>query len=113
MNPHVDAATSTGDATAAAPVVIRGGLLLTQDPAQPRLFGDVLVTDGRIAAVGVVRDDATARVIDATGKVVLPGFVDTHRHLWQGLFGLTAAPTTNCACLRMPAPRRRWLRAPR
>jgi 5-methylthioadenosine/S-adenosylhomocysteine deaminase len=82
---RADAAATTGNTTA-APMVIRGGLLLTQDPAQPRVIGDVLVTDGRIAAVGAVPDDATATVIDATGKVVLPGFVDTHRHMWQSLF---------------------------
>lgn len=79
---------ATGAAGATAPVVIRGGLLLTQDPAQSRLIGDVLITDGRIAAIGAVPDDTTATVIDATGGVVLPGFVDTHRHMWQSLFGL-------------------------
>jgi 5-methylthioadenosine/S-adenosylhomocysteine deaminase len=47
--------------------------------------GDVLITDDRIATVGQKLDDAEARVIDATDKIVLPGLVDVHNHLWQSL----------------------------
>ena len=47
--------------------------------------GDVLIEDDRIAAVGQGLDGAGARIIDATGKIVLPGFVDVHNHLWQSL----------------------------
>lgn len=46
--------------------------------------GSVAVTDGRIEAAGVL-DGATARqVVDAAGKVVLPGFVDSHTHVVFG-----------------------------
>src|SRR5947209_6043346 len=48
--------------------------------------GDVLIEDGRIAAVAATVDAADAEVVDATGKIVLPGFVDTHRHTWQTAF---------------------------
>ncbi|WP_198406801.1 amidohydrolase family protein [Nocardia terpenica] len=53
------------------------------DPAPVvRPATDVLVEDGVIAAVG--RDlSADAQVLDATDRIVLPGFVDTHRHTWQ------------------------------
>src|SRR5262245_61820977 len=47
--------------------------------------GDVLIEDDRIAAVGQGLDGAGARIVDATGKIVLPGFVDVHNHLWQAL----------------------------
>jgi 5-methylthioadenosine/S-adenosylhomocysteine deaminase len=45
--------------------------------------GDVLVEDDRIAAVGEVGEVAGAAVVDARERIVLPGLVDTHRHLWQ------------------------------
>lgn len=66
-------------------LLIRGGWIVTVDPALGELRGDVLVRAGRIAQVGSV-DPAQAvgaEVIDATGAIVLPGFVDTHRHTWQ------------------------------
>ncbi|MBY6685671.1 amidohydrolase family protein [Rhodococcus sp. BP-149] len=47
---------------------------------------DVLVVDGRIAAVGhgvTAPDDA--HVIDASGGIVMPGMIDTHRHMWQSV----------------------------
>lgn len=67
-------------------LLIRGGWVLTLDHALGDFVtGDLLVDGARIAAVGprieVGNDTA---VIDAQGMVVAPGFVDTHRHLWQG-----------------------------
>lgn len=47
--------------------------------------GDVLIEGDRIAAVGKGLDDSGARTVEATGKIVLPGFVDVHNHLWQSL----------------------------
>ncbi|MEU4551723.1 cytosine/adenosine deaminase-related metal-dependent hydrolase [Micromonospora violae] len=67
------------------PVVFRNGLVLTMDDAHTVLPGaDVLVIGDRIAEVGVgltAPDDALE--IDATGGILMPGMVDTHRHLWQ------------------------------
>lgn len=64
--------------------IISGAHLLTQDPGLGDLDGDILVADGVIQAIGPgLRDDA-ARLIDGTGCAVLPGFIDTHRHAWQG-----------------------------
>jgi 5-methylthioadenosine/S-adenosylhomocysteine deaminase len=48
--------------------------------------GDVLIENGRIAAVAATIDAADAEVVDAAGKIVMPGFVDTHRHTWQTAF---------------------------
>src|SRR5262249_61567921 len=72
-------------------LVIRGGRVI--DPAQG-LDGalDVPVRDGRVAAVGARLSPADAReVIDARGRLVLPGLIDTHAHVYQyvtGRFGL-------------------------
>ncbi|HEY1180076.1 MAG TPA: amidohydrolase family protein [Phytomonospora sp.] len=44
---------------------------------------DVLVRDGEIAAIGQGLDAPGAEVVDATGRVLIPGLVDTHRHVWQ------------------------------
>ena len=65
-------------------VLIRGGHVLTMDDALGDLpRGDVLLEGKRIAAVAPRVDAGDARVIDAAGHVVVPGFVDTHRHTWQ------------------------------
>lgn len=64
-------------------MIIRGGTAVDTDPVAARV-ADVLVEDGRIAAVGPdLATPAGAEVLDATGMLVLPGFVDTHRHTWQ------------------------------
>ena len=67
-------------------LLIRGGWVLTLDPALGDFAsGDVLVDGARITAVGPRVDVAAdTAVIDARGMIVAPGFVDTHRHLWQG-----------------------------
>ena len=67
------------------PAVLRAGTVLTVDSGRTVLEGhDVLVVDGRIAAIGVglVVPDGTDE-IDARGGIVMPGMVDTHRHMWQ------------------------------
>jgi imidazolonepropionase len=46
--------------------------------------GSVAVTNGRIEAVGVLDGAWARRTIDASGKVVLPGFVDSHTHVVFG-----------------------------
>jgi dihydroorotase len=61
-------------------ILIRGGRVI--DPARGvDLVGDLLVKDGRVAAVGERLDGQGARVIDAKGLVVCPGLVDIHCHL--------------------------------
>lgn len=64
-------------------ILLRAGHVLSMDPAigdLPR--GDVLIEDGKIAAVRPDLD-ADAEVLDMTGRIVIPGFVDTHRHTWE------------------------------
>jgi len=68
-------------------ILIKGGVVLSQDRQVgdfPR--ADVLIEDGRIRQVGpdiAVPDDAA--VVDAANHIVVPGFIDTHSHSYQGV----------------------------
>jgi 5-methylthioadenosine/S-adenosylhomocysteine deaminase len=67
--------------------LITGGTVVTMDPATGDLQrGDVLVEDGVITAVAARIDAPGADVLDATDRIVLPGFVDNHRHTWETAF---------------------------
>ncbi|MCP5066313.1 MAG: amidohydrolase family protein, partial [bacterium] len=46
-------------------------------------LGDVLIENGKIIEVGPNLEAGDALIIDASNTIVLPGFVDTHRHIWQ------------------------------
>ncbi len=73
------------EVAAGRPVVLRGGTVLTMDDAHTVLTdADVLVTGDRIAAVGPrLQAPEGALEIDASGGIVMPGMIDTHRHMWQ------------------------------
>jgi 5-methylthioadenosine/S-adenosylhomocysteine deaminase len=65
-------------------LLIEHGCVITLDPALGDFErADVLVEDGRIAAVATDLEVSDAERIDAAGMIVMPGFVDTHRHTWQ------------------------------
>jgi 5-methylthioadenosine/S-adenosylhomocysteine deaminase len=72
-------------------LIRNASLILTMDPnvGEGALGiiegGDILLEGDTIAAVGENFRGRGARVVDATGKIVMPGFVDTHNHLWQSL----------------------------
>src|SRR5271155_5858736 len=71
-------------------LILKGGFVVTMDESLGDLSNaDVLVRDGVIAAVGrgLSTSIRGADVIDATGRLVIPGLVDTHRHVWQGAIG--------------------------
>ncbi|MBG0568865.1 amidohydrolase family protein [Actinoplanes aureus] len=67
------------------PVLLRNGLVLTMDDSHTILPGaDVLVAGDRIVEVGPgLQAPGDALEIDATGGIVMPGMIDTHRHMWQ------------------------------
>jgi cytosine/adenosine deaminase-related metal-dependent hydrolase len=64
--------------------VIRGGAVMTMDPSMPNKGefpkADVLVEGKKIVAVGPNLSAGGAAEIDARGKIVMPGFIDTHHH---------------------------------
>jgi 5-methylthioadenosine/S-adenosylhomocysteine deaminase len=66
-------------------ILIRGGTLITVDANDSVVAGDLLVRDGRIAALGEITESVD-EVVDARGCAVVPGFVQTHVHLCQTLF---------------------------
>jgi imidazolonepropionase-like amidohydrolase len=62
-------------------IAIRGGTVITVGPQGTIANATVLIRDGRIVAVGTdVAVPAAARVIDATGRYVIPGLIDAHSH---------------------------------
>jgi 5-methylthioadenosine/S-adenosylhomocysteine deaminase len=67
--------------------VIRGANVLTMDPNLGDFAtGDVHVRDGAIAAVGPRIDLTNVQIMEGRGMICMPGFVDTHWHLWTSLF---------------------------
>jgi 5-methylthioadenosine/S-adenosylhomocysteine deaminase len=68
-------------------LIVRNTTILTMNDAFEVIEGDVLVRDGRIAAIGRVAPDIDVdRTIDGHGAYLLPGFIQTHIHLCQTLF---------------------------
>ena len=69
-----------------ASLLVRGGTVLTMNDRLDVVEGDVLVRDGRIVSVGSTADVPADSTLDASGALVLPGFIQTHVHLCQTLF---------------------------
>lgn len=68
-------------------LLIKNAQIVTMNKKEEIIKGDLLIHDDRIVSVGPSLNEALAdRVIDATGKTIIPGFVQTHIHLCQTLF---------------------------
>jgi 5-methylthioadenosine/S-adenosylhomocysteine deaminase len=64
-------------------ILLKGGMILSLDPGVGDFeSGDVLIGAKKILAVGLSLN-ATASVVDASGMIVMPGFVDTHHHQYE------------------------------
>jgi N-acyl-D-amino-acid deacylase len=85
---------------------ILGGILV-DGRRMPRVRADVGIVDGRIAEIGALRASDAKRVLDATGMIVAPGFIDLHTHydaqiFWDpyctmaGWHGVTSLVACNC-----------------
>src|SRR5690606_13044335 len=68
---------------ALADLLIRNARIRTMDLSAPRAEW-LLVREGRVAALGLGQPPEAAEVIDAGGRLVLPGFQDAHVHLLSG-----------------------------
>ncbi|KAL3492475.1 hypothetical protein BJX62DRAFT_202711 [Aspergillus germanicus] len=77
-------------------ILLQGGTVLTHasDRVKALRDHDVLIVENKIEAIGqglTLPEGSTGRVVDCRGKIISPGFIDTHHHLWQsqmrGRFG--------------------------
>ena len=72
-------------AASGRPLLIKGGCVLTLDRGLGDFDqADVLIEGSKISAVRPDISVPNAEVIDASNAIVMPGFIDTHRHMWQG-----------------------------
>jgi len=87
-------------------LLLTGGRIV-DGTGNPWFTADLAVKGGRIAAIGKIDTNRAARVIDAKGLVVAPGFIDVHTHIEGGIFelptaenflqmGVTSVVTGNC-----------------
>ena len=93
-------------------VLLRGGTVI-DGSGSARYRADVVVADGRISAVGEIGVRYADTVLDCTGRVITPGFIDIHRHGDAAAFrpgygeaelcqGLTAVVNGNCGLSAAP-----------
>ena len=87
-------------------IIIRGGTIV-DGTLTPRYVSDLAIKDGRIAQIGGLRGSNAAKVLDASGLIVAPGFIDLHTHYdaqiqWDpycslsGWHGVTSVAIGNC-----------------
>jgi 5-methylthioadenosine/S-adenosylhomocysteine deaminase len=73
-------------------ILVRAATVLTLDPDLGDLvLGEVLIEAGRIVAVGRNLEVTDAEVVDLGADILMPGFIDTHRHTWQSVIRNIAA----------------------
>ena len=98
--------------TQKADLILRNARLI-DGTGSPSQFGDVAIRDDRLLAVGELGDIQAVRELDVGGKVVCPGFVDTHTHDDHVLItdptmsckvsqGVTTVVTGNCGISLAP-----------
>jgi cytosine/adenosine deaminase-related metal-dependent hydrolase len=63
--------------------LLAGGWVIPMTTGQEPFRGDVLVEDDRIAGAGQLGPHVDAEIVDCRDQIVLPGLIDSHRHLWQ------------------------------
>ncbi|WP_405989522.1 amidohydrolase family protein [Streptomyces sp. NBC_00986] len=64
-------------------ILFTGATVVTMDPELGTVQGDLLVEGDTIAAIGADLSAEGAVVVDASGTILAPGLVDTHRHAWE------------------------------
>jgi len=87
-------------------ILIRNGKII-DGTGNSWFYGDVAMKDGKIVAIGKLKDPTAKKIIDAKGMIVAPGFIDVHGHIEGGIFenptagnyiydGVTTVVTGNC-----------------
>ena len=72
-------------------IVIRGGTLISPTASEPVKDAVIIIEGSRIKEVGTTaktRIPSNSRMIDASGKYIIPGLADMHQHLGEGNFEL-------------------------
>ena len=67
-------------------ILIKQAEIITMNDGGEQFIGDILIEGDRIVAIGNRLDQKADKIIDASGRIVIPGFVQTHIHLCQTLF---------------------------
>lgn len=80
---RANAAIGTREIPRSAEYVIQGAYILAVDGAADITRGDIHVRGGRIAAIGPNLNVAGLDVVDASEMIAVPGFVETHWHMWN------------------------------
>ena len=87
-------------------IIIKSGTIV-DGTRTPRYVGDLAIKDGKIAQIGGLKGKTADRILDATGRIVAPGFIDLHTHydaqiFWDpyctlsGWHGVTSVALGNC-----------------
>lgn len=67
-------------------ILIKNAEIITMNAAEEIVFGDLYIVDDRIVEIGQNLTHKADKVLDASGKTIIPGFIQTHIHLCQTLF---------------------------
>ena len=85
-------------------VLIKGGRIVT---ATDDYVGDIFVENGTVSLIGESLDVAADKVVDAAGKLVIPGAIDPHTHIEMFFGGRRPATTSRRAPSRPRSAARR------
>lgn len=72
-------------------ILLKGGTLLTHEGARVKILKgyDLLIEGNKIRKINEdITAPPNARIVDCKNKIISPGFIDTHHHLWQSQVGL-------------------------
>jgi 5-methylthioadenosine/S-adenosylhomocysteine deaminase len=76
-------------------LLLRGATVITMSPNRPDAERvDILVEDDRLAGIGESLDPPDAQTVDLSGRIVIPGLINTHLHTWQSALRLVGADWT-------------------
>ncbi len=98
-------------------LIVTNADICTMDPLAPRVAA-LAVTNGRVSALGTAAEIAalagpSTRIIDAGGRLVLPGFQDTHIHLQDSGYDHSKSASASQRAPPSPSCKRSWPTSPK